>query len=312
VEVEQILATVPQASRSHSDAAHLVAVPEAEPVDAAVFCPPSVARKSVFMVQAFLYPPGTEAAVERQAVRADPAAGRRGVYSFPLNLARGTRVDMHLEVPTLTVAEPDAVIVWRGRPTPAQFEVGVPGGVKGLNAIARVRFAIDGVPAGTLRFQVALAAAGFSAERAVRHELQAVRYRRAFVSYASPDRAEVLRRVQAFKIAGMSVFQDILDFGPGDRWERGLYHQIDSCDVFLLFWSRAAASSKWVTKEIDYALARKAGDEDRPPAIQPVPIEGPPIVPPPKRLRGLHFNDALLAQIRAATPSGPGSLPGSG
>jgi hypothetical protein len=67
-----------------------------------------------------------------------------------------------------------------------------------------------------------------------------------------------------------------------------------------------------VAKEIDYALARKHGNEDRPPDIQPVPIEGPPVVPPPERLKALHFNDALLAQINTATPSGPGSLAKSG
>jgi hypothetical protein len=110
----------------------------------------------------------------------------------------------------------------------------------------------------------------------------------------------VLRRVQAFRIAGLSVFQDILDLDPGERWQKALYHQIDNCDVFLLFWSHAAAASEWVGKEIDYALARKQGDEERLPDIQPVPIEGPPIPPPPASLKSLHFNDALLAQIRAA------------
>jgi hypothetical protein len=312
VDVEQMLAAVPHASRSDADAARMIAVPEAEPVDASVFCPPGVARDSVFMVQVFLYPPRAEAAVESQALRADPTSAHRGSYSLPLDLRHGTRVDLHLEAPALTVAEPDAVIIWRGRPVSTQFEVGVSADVKGLNAIARVRFAIEGVPAGTLRFQVALVAAGTSAERAAPRELRGVRYRRAFVSYASPDRPEVLRRVQAFKIAGMSVFQDVLDLDPGERWERALYREIDACDVFLLFWSRAAASSGWVAKEIDYALARKHGDEDRPPDIQPVPIEGPPVVPPPERLKALHFNDALLAQINTATPSGPGSLAKSG
>lgn len=92
-----------------------------------------------------------------------------------------------------------------------------------------------------------------------------------------------LRRVQAFRIAGISVFQDVLDLDPGQRWERALYREIDLCDVFLLFWSRAAAASEWVAKEIDYALNRKRGDDERPPAIQPVPIEGPPPTPPPPR-----------------------------
>jgi hypothetical protein len=124
------------------------------------------------------------------------------------------------------------------------------------------------------------------------------------VSYSSQDRSEVLRRVQAFKIAGISVFQEILDLDPGERWEKALYHEIDNCDVFLLFWSKAAAASEWVGKEIDYALARRGDNADNPPAIQPVPIEGPPIVPPPARLRDLHFNDALLVHISAASSRG--------
>jgi hypothetical protein len=65
--------------------------------------------------------------------------------------------------------------------------------------------------------------------------------------------------VQAFKIAGMSVFQDILDLGPGERWEKALYGEIDRCDVFLLFWSRAAAASEWVSKEIDCSLGHPHG-----------------------------------------------------
>jgi hypothetical protein len=153
-----------------------------------------------------------------------------------------------------------------------------------------------------VRFQVLLAPAGTTPERATAREMQIARYRRAFVSYSSQDRAEVLRRVQAFTIAGMSVFQDILHLDPGERWEKALYREIDKCDVFLLFWSQAAAASPWIAKEIDYALARRGDSSENPPAIQPVPIEGPPIVPAPLQLSDLHFNDALLAHIAAAAP----------
>jgi hypothetical protein len=310
VDVQALMAAMPRTGARVEPDVPRPAVPEAEPVDAAVFCPPRVPRDGVFLVQVFLYPPGAEGAVEDRAIGADPGAEHRGTYSLPLDLPRGTRVDLHLEMPALTVAEPDAVVAWRGRPTAAQFEVGVPAGAAGPDAIGRVRFAVAGVPAGTLRFQVAVVAAGTPADRAAPRDVRGVKYRRAFVSYSSGDRPEVLRRVQAFRIAGMSVFQDILDLDPGERWERALYREIDTCDVFLLFWSRAAAASEWVGREIDYALARKGGDDGRPPDIQPVPIEGPPIVPPPERLRHLHFNDALLAHIGAAGVTVAGRPPG--
>lgn len=281
--------------------------PDAEAVDTAVFCPPAVARNSDFMVQVFLYPPDKIAAVESEARQADDAARLRGRFSLPLDLPRGTRVDLHLEMPGLSIAEPDAVLTWRGRQSVAQFEVKVPGEVPGEKVIGALRIAVAGMPKSTLRFQVALLAAGASRPDADACEIDARSYRRAFVSYSSKDRGEVLRRVQAFRIAGMSVFQDILDLEPGERWDKELYREIDNCDVFLLFWSQAAADSEWVGKEIDYALARKHGDDDSPPAIQPVPIEGPPIPLPPKKLSGLHFNDALLAHIAVAAGAARGS-----
>ncbi|MFT3720564.1 TIR domain-containing protein [Pseudorhodoferax sp.] len=297
---EASAATLPAALPA---AARDAAVPGAEAVDAAVFCPPEAGRGSQLLVQVFLVRPQDAAQAEQQARQADAAATHRGTYSLPLDLAPGTRVDLRLEMPTLAVAEPDAVLLWRGRTSAAQFEVTVPADAAAGPALGRVRIAVDGVPVGTLRFQLGVAEAGAGSRPADARELHARRYRQAFVSYASHDRAEVLRRVQAFRIAGLSVFQDVLDLDPGERWEQALYREIDRCDVFLLFWSQAAAHSEWVGREIDYALARQQRDAAHRPDIQPVPIEGPPLVPPPASLSALHFNDALLAQIRAAEPS---------
>jgi hypothetical protein len=277
-------------------------------VDTAVFCPAAAARDGAFLVQVFAYPPVAAAEVDAKAREADSDAGRRGTYSLPLDIPHGTRMDLRLEMPGLTITEPDAVMMWRGGPTSVQFEVGVPSTIEQPSVIGRVRIALDGIPAGTLRFQVRVVSKAEARAPAEPLEVRARRYRRAFVSYSSQDRGEVLRRVQAFKIAGLSIFQDVLDLEPGERWEQSLYREIDNCDVFLLFWSRAAAASPGVQKEIEYALGRKGGDSERPPDIQPVPIEGPPIPEAPPSLSGLHFNDALLAQIAVA--SGPRVDPG--
>ena len=75
---------------------------------------------------------------------------------------------------------------------------------------------------------------------------------------------------------------------------QSLYRHIDECDIVLLFWSNAAKRSKWVRKEVQYALARKRGDESAPPEIGPVIIEGPPVPPPWKELSYLHFNDRVI------------------
>jgi hypothetical protein len=288
-----------EATTATADAPTAREAPRTEPVDAAVFCPSTVGRATPFLAQVFLYPPAHAEVARAQAREADAVAERRGVLSLPLELPRGTRIDLRLEMPGLSVEEPDAALIWRGALAGAQFEVAVPADASLGTAVGRIRFSIAGVPAGTLRFQVTVAAVA-TCEAVHAAEIAVRRYHRAFVSYASTDRAEVLRRVQAFRIAGLSVFQDVLDLEPGDRWQRELYREIDNCDVVLLFWSRAAAASPWVAKEIDYALARNQGQDDRPPDIAPVPIEGPPIPMPPDKLRHLHFNDALLAHIAAA------------
>jgi hypothetical protein len=122
---------------------------------------------------------------------------------------------------------------------------------------------------------------------------EARRYSRAFISYASKDRAEVLRRVQMLKSVGIDFFQDVLNLEPGDRWAQELYKHIDESDVLFLFWSTAAKESEWVAKEWQYALEKKGDD-----FIRPVGIEGPPIPAPPEPLRHLHFGDPILYFLR--------------
>jgi uncharacterized protein YjbI with pentapeptide repeats len=291
-----------------SAASHMMtrsASPDAETVDAAVFCPPRVAKGSRFLLQVFLYQPEAKAEVTAQAKEADEAAARRGTISLQLDLSRGTHVDLHVEVCGLTIGEPDATLVWRSRPIVAQFEVSVPANTMLSEKIGHVRFAVAGLPVGTLRFKITLAAPHMATLDPEPREANVVRYRTAFASYSSEDRGEVLKRVQGAKRAGLEVFQDVLDLEPGQRWERELYRHIKDCDVFLLFWSRAAAASEWVAKEIAYALECQAGLDDNPPAIEPVPIEGPPPPEPPSVLRHLHFNDALLTHIQAAASRRP-------
>jgi hypothetical protein len=103
----------------------------------------------------------------------------------------------------------------------------------------------------------------------------------------------VLRRVQMLDLLKIDYFQDIININAGDPWSDIIYKQIDKADVFLLFWSSSAKKSDWVMKEINYALERKKGNEENPPAIFPVIIEGPPMVEPPESLKHIHFSDKI-------------------
>ena len=121
-----------------------------------------------------------------------------------------------------------------------------------------------------------------------------VGYKLAFISYASADRSEVLKRVQMLDLAKIRYFQDLLSLEAGKQWEPMIYRYIDECDVFYLFWSTAAKESKWVEKEVQRALKRKGDNFDAPPEIMGVPIEGPPPVEPPRYLASIHFDSKFL------------------
>jgi hypothetical protein len=206
---------------------------------------------------------------------------------------------VELTVPDCVVEDSFQSVVWRGRATSVQFAVDIPRGTTPGSRIAKVNVLRDDVPVGHVRFKLEVTAGGIvgAAGPSPRGD-DAKRYERAFISYCSADRDEVLKRVQILDLCRISYFQDVLSLEPGQRWEKELYKEIDNCDVFMLFWSSAAKASEWVLKEVRYALQRKQGDDASPPEIRPVIIEGPPPVPPPPELADLHFNDKILYFLR--------------
>lgn len=112
--------------------------------------------------------------------------------------------------------------------------------------------------------------------------------RTAFASYASTDRDRVLDRVAAVRIsAGLDVFLDCLSLHPGEAWKQRLADEIRERDLFLLFWTAAAAGSEWVTWEWQTALAAKGKN-----GLQVHPLESG--IAPPEQLKDLHFGDVMM------------------
>ena len=160
--------------------------------------------------------------------------------------------------------------------------------------IASVTVSQDSVPIGEIKFKLEVTSgAGGDARRGMPAG-EATRYQTAFVSYASQDRAEVLRRVQMLAPVGIKFFQDVMDLVPGQRWSDELYKRIDESDALFLFWSSAAKSSEGVEREWRYALEKRGSG-----FIKPVILEGPPIPPPPAALADIHFNDKVLYFLKA-------------
>lgn len=271
-----------------------------------VFAPARIRPGAQFLVQVFAHLPEHRDVVAAEAAEFDPDTHRLGTVMFHSPVLRGQSLTFELLMPGLVVDDPVQSMVWIQSPQAVQFGVTVPSDIDVRTVIGTVVVSRESVPIGQLKFKVSVQSSA-SADTAFAPPtvIQNMhRFRRAFISYSSVDRAEVLKRTQMLAEFGIDFFQDILTLEPGERWEATLYGEIDRCDAFLLFWSSAAKASEWVTKEWHYALRRQGGDQMAPPEILPVIIEGPPPVPPPAELDYLNFNDRLSYFIKASLPAG--------
>jgi TIR domain len=190
-------------------------------------------------------------------------------------------------------------ISWHNRIAGLQFLVAAKADCPPGPRPATLRVFVEGSPAGRIHFLIEVKAPAEAVGEPQPRGDAARNYRKAFISYASEDRTEVLKRVQTLSALRVDFFQDVLDLEPGQRWEKALYLHIDGSDLFLLFWSSAARKSSWVGKEIAYPLECQKHDLNGEPDIVRVIIEGPPPPPPPAELADLHFNDRLIYFMRS-------------
>jgi hypothetical protein len=269
-------------------------------VDCAVFAPSQVRRGETVLVQAFAFAEGREAEAAALAGEFDEEAVRRGFATLDMLLRRGQTLRFHLSMGGVALDDPVRELTWLGRTASVQFAVDIPADRLVGGLVGTLLVSTEGVPVGRIGFKLSVVESppARPAEPVSVGEA-ASRFRKAFVSYARVDRAEVVRRVQMLHrpLTDIEVFQDILGLEPGDFFESVLFRRIDECDIFMLFWSSNARQSEWVRREIEYARKRQGPNGEPPPTILPVIIEGPPPPPPPPELAYMNFNDYLLYLI---------------
>jgi hypothetical protein len=263
----------------------------ADRVQCTVFAPARVAPGDSLLVQAFAHLPHAADEAARFAREFDDVAVRRVCRFLEKLVARGSRLTFELAVSGAVVHDPVAHLGWQGRTDLVQFAVDVPADRAAGTLFGRLTVSQDSVPVGQLLFKLTVQAGAAGVHLPVGEAAR--RFTRAFVSYASADRTRVLARVQMLAPLGIRYFQDVLDLEPGSRWDRELYRRIDECDLFLLFWSRAARESEWVLREVRYALARQGAEGLDPPTIIPIALDLPADAPPPPELAHLHFADRV-------------------
>jgi len=121
-------------------------------------------------------------------------------------------------------------------------------------------------------------------------QVSASPYRKIFTSYSHADTAVVLAIRNVYKALGDESFIDIEQLRSGQDWNAALMREIDSADIFQLFWSDTASQSRYVEQEWRHAFQHPKGES----FIRPVYWKKP-MAPPPAELSRIHFQYIELA-----------------
>lgn len=224
--------------------------------------------------------------------RTNNAGERR---QFDIRVVKGSKISFTLAIRGVVVEDGCQEIRWDEEPFQLDFFAHVPTDATLGAHVAGISVSVDGLPAGKFGFMLNVMTAGTPClENA---EISARSYKHYFISYSSKDVDSVVDCLQGMKLADADILQhsffDKMFLRPGERYEPVIYDYIDNkADVFLLFWSKNAASSDWVKKEYKRALKRREHDDL--PEIRPIPLETP-IPDPPAELADREFWDMLVS-----------------
>jgi len=142
---------------------------------------------------------------------------------------------------------------------------------------------VDELPVATMRVSI-----NFGAESQRRGPISdnAAWFEEIFASYAREDIKLVEHLKKRYAALGLNLFIDVEDLQVGVKWRPELFRQIDSSDLFQLFWSSNSKASKNVEVEWRHALQVQRYNGGR--FIRPVYWEQP-MPTPPSELADLNF-----------------------
>jgi hypothetical protein len=261
--------------------------PEIDDIQFRAAAPAALNPGEYFAVKIMMYREDDYARADREQMTV--ADRVKAATSSIFQAKRKETYRISLQSPDIPMDTESAELTWNGTYAAADFDVLLPEGYdrRQLRLTARVYCGIAVLTDLKLILQV---------EAAKQQELQLEKcsLRSAFISYASQDREKVVARIQGIQLScpDMDLFFDAESLRRGEQWETRLYREIEQRDLFYLFWSRNAAKSEWVAKELAYAMEKKGAT-----AVEPVPLEEPSVCPPPESLQDRHFNDWTLRYL---------------
>lgn len=275
----------------------------ADVVDASAFSPEECAPGETILVQIFFHRRSRASAARKRAQESDRQATRRSVCTFETAVKRGQRLGVKLESQDFSIDASEQSVVWRGELCACPFSVTLSREPTGRSGQISANFFLDGVPIGILKFSVTVASPARDSRARVQLCGDSSRhFEYAFLSYSSRDRLEVLQCAQVLEGVGINFFLDAVSLRSGEIWQRRLFEEIDRSDMFMLFWSKNAeeAESKWIEREVTYALKRQVTSKDQLPCFRSTFLGGDKPTRPAWLPGHIQFDNALRRHLLAA------------
>lgn len=253
-------------------------------VECSVFAPPSAGRGRSVLVLVFLQPVLHEMTPHHSATEDRPR-------TLAVTVRPDEQLAVHLSFSGGSISPASRTLTWRRRPEDLGFTVDIPDDVVPGPLAGTATVSVDGVPVAQMTFAVEISEGQLLgaladprlASKTARH------FEYAFLSHAYTDRPRAERWAQTLRRRRMPYCGDRVRWQPGQPWPEVTMRAIERCDLFILFWSKAAAESEWVTNEWQRALQRKRGVDTSSPAIIGVKVDDRSAVPPPDKLAQVPF-----------------------
>lgn len=212
-----------------------------------------------------------------------------------ISLSRKIKLDVQLQSPDVMIEDPVGALYWNGQYSVCEFIIMVPSDYSKpqVRLSARIYYGQALLQKTTLLVDLSESDQTYHPD----HKNGSS----AFISYAHEDLEKVTGRIHGMWIRDpdYNLFLDIINMRKSEKFEPRLYAEIEKRDLFYLFWSRNAAASEWVNRELTHALKTKSKD-----AIEIIPLERPDVCPPPAGLEDLNSNNILLYLIdNSITPA---------
>lgn len=222
-----------------------------EEVDSCIYAPAEVCLNKSFIIRVYAYRPEERDAIDAKVKEIDPSAVKKEYKPLDLPIKKGDKLTVQLNLSEgVQCKETIKSVVWHGHYTDCSFIAKlVDDQQDSIDGTAYIL--INDLPAGEMPFTIDVIEAQ---PRKLYAPVESRRYSKIFISYAHQDEIQVRDIAEGCRMLGKDYFFDRHSLHAGDIFKEKILNYIDNADLFVLCWSKNAATSEWVNIEREHAL----------------------------------------------------------